>query len=157
VHSQTLSSCVVGVILTAFFVGGSATADRVTDEATTIQSSELSQIEAVLRDYIDGSTGEENPARVQSAFHPDFNLYSVGSNKELQIWSGADYIAEFQEGRTNTEVGKIIAIDFEDTIGTAKVRIELPGKRVFTDYFLLAKYDDTWRIIHKSYTYEDLD
>ena len=34
----------------------------------------------------------------------------------------------------------------------AKAEILIPNWRVYTDYFLLLKYEGSWKIVHKSYT-----
>lgn len=113
--------------------------------------SELSAIEETLNHYIEG-TSQGQPSRLNVAFHPDFNLYSVNENNELKVWDGADYISRFEEGKKNSRVGKIISIDFENDAAMAKVEIAIPGYKLFTDYFLLLKLKGQWKIIHKTYT-----
>ncbi len=114
-------------------------------------SSDFTQIEATLMDYIEG-TANGQPERLQKAFHPDFNLYSVNQNDSLRIWKGQDYIAGIKVGQKNSRIGRIISIDFEKDVATAKAEILIPGWRAFIDYFLLVKYQGAWKIIHKSYT-----
>lgn len=117
---------------------------------------ETALIEATLMDYIDG-TAKGQPDRLHRAFHPDFNLYAVRDDKSLRTWAGKEYVAGVKEGKTNSRQGKIISIDYEKDVAVAKVEILIPGSRLFTDYFLLAKYEDQWRIIHKSYTSRRVD
>jgi len=113
--------------------------------------SDFSQIESTLMDYIEG-TANGQPERLQKAFHPDFNLYSVNQNDSLRIWKGQDYINGIKVGEKNSRVGRIISIDFEKDAAIAKAEILIPGWRVFIDYFMLIKYQGDWKIIHKSYT-----
>lgn len=35
----------------------------------------------------------------------------------------------------------------------AKAEIAVPGWRIFTDYFLLLKYQGEWKIVQKSYSW----
>ncbi len=113
---------------------------------------ELPLITSTLMDYIDG-TANGDPAQVRRAFHPDFNLYTVNDADSLWIRSGAKYIDGIKVGEKNTRQGRIISIDVEGNAAMAKAEIVIPGWRIFTDYFLLLKYQGTWKIVQKSYTW----
>ncbi len=108
-------------------------------------------ITETLINYIEGST-EGQPERLKTAFHPELNLYYV-RNDEIRIWKGTDYINDTKEGEPTGETGKIVSIDYENNIAVAKVEI-IPqnNSRSFIDYFLLAKAEGKWTIIHKAYT-----
>lgn len=108
-------------------------------------------IRKTLTDYIEGSTGGQ-PERLKAAFHPNLNLYYV-RNDEIRIWKGTDYIKDTKEGVPTGETGKILSIDYENDIAVAKVEvIPQSNSRSFIDYFLLAKTEGKWTIIHKAYT-----
>ncbi|MEM8525932.1 MAG: nuclear transport factor 2 family protein [Bacteroidota bacterium] len=119
-------------------------------QAQTNSQSDLQQITATLMDYIEGTANGE-PDRLRRAFHPDFNLYAV-KNDSLQIRSGEKYVSLFKPGKKSNRVGRIVSIDFEQDVATAKAEIVVPDWRIFTDYFLLVKYEGSWKIVHKSYT-----
>ena len=116
---------------------------------------EIEKINKPLMDYIEGTANGE-PDRLRRAFHPDFNLYTVTTQDNLRIRSGAKYIANIKEGKKNNRKGRIISIDFEGNAAIAKAEIVIPNWRVFTDYFLLLKYEDQWKIVHKSYSWRPL-
>lgn len=118
---------------------------------TENSQSEIEQITATIMDYIDG-TGNGELDRLKRAFHPDFNLYSVTQEDSLRIWKGENYVSNFKEGKKTNRIGKIISIDYEKDAAVAKAEIVVPNWRVFTDYFLLLKYEGSWKIVHKSYT-----
>ncbi len=107
-------------------------------------------ISATLMDYIEGTANGE-PDRLRRAFHPDFNLYTVTEDDNLRIRSGEKYISYFQPGKKSNRVGRIVSIDYEKDAAIAKAEI-VTGSRIFTDYFLLLKYEGSWKIVHKSYT-----
>lgn len=111
-------------------------------------------ITATLMDYIDG-TANGDPAQVRRAFHPDFNLYTVNDADSLWIRSGAKYIEGIKVGEKNTRQGRIISMDVEGNAAMAKAEIAIPGWRIFTDYFLLLKYEGAWKIVQKSYTWRE--
>lgn len=55
--------------------------------AQSVNKSEIEQISEVLMHYIEGTANGE-PERLQKAFHPDFNLYTVTEQDSLRIRSG---------------------------------------------------------------------
>jgi hypothetical protein len=126
---------------------------QVSAQQTMEPNSELSQIEAVLTHYIEGTSNGE-PDRLRQAFHPDFNLYYVTDGDSLGIRSGEKYISNIKQGEKSNRIGRIISIDYEEDAAIAKAEIIVPGWRTFTDYFLLLKYQGSWKIVQKSYTWE---
>ena len=116
--------------------------------------SDFEQITATLTDYMEG-TANGQPERLKKAFHPDFNLYTITDEQKLWVRSGEEYIGNVKEGETSNRVGRIISIDHEKDAAVAKVEILIPGWRVYTDYFLLMKYEGAWKIVQKSYTWRE--
>lgn len=135
------------LLLTGLFSIASAFAQNAT--------SDIEQIRTTLMDYIEGTANGE-PERLRRAFHPDFNLYTVNERDSLWVRSGEKYIAGFKPGERNERQGRIISIDVEHNAAMAKAEIVVPGWRVFTDYFLLLRYEGAWRIVQKSYTWRPL-
>ena len=118
---------------------------------TDNSKSEIEQITETLMDYIEGTANGE-PDRLRKAFHPDFNLYTVTTEDSLRIRSGEKYISNVKVGEKSNRIGQIISIDYEKDAAIAKAEIVIPNWRIFTDYFLLLKYEGSWKIVHKSYT-----
>lgn len=109
-----------------------------------------------INDYIEG-TSYGNQDQVRKAFHPDLNLYSVRNGK-LNVWFGQDYINGITEGKDTGRKGKILSIDYENDVAVAKAEIIIPGRDApFIDYFILAKAEGKWTIIHKAYTVKTSD
>lgn len=113
--------------------------------------SEFEQITATLMDYIEGTANGE-PERLRKAFHPNFNLYTVTADT-LWTRSGEAYIKGFKPGEKTNRIGRIISIDYDKDAAMAKAEIVVPNWRIFTDYFLLLKYQGAWKIVQKSYTW----
>ncbi|MCG8374560.1 MAG: nuclear transport factor 2 family protein [Balneolales bacterium] len=112
---------------------------------------DLELITKTITDYIEG-TSFGNQDQVRQAFHPDLNLYSIRDGK-LNVWYGQDYINGITEGRNTGRTGKILSIDYETNVAIAKAEIIIPNRDApFIDYFILAKIEDTWTILHKAYT-----
>ncbi len=124
------------------------------DTSKTMVKSDLEQVTETLLDYIEGTANGE-PERVRKAFQPNFNLYTVAKDT-LWIRSGKKYISDITVGEKANRIGNIISIDIEKDAAIAKVKIEMPGWRTFTDYFLILKYQGSWKIVHKSYSWKEL-
>lgn len=119
---------------------------------TEDSKSEIEQITETLMNYIDG-TGNGEPDKLKKAFHPDFNLYTVTKEDSLRVRSGKKYVAGVKKGKKSNRIGRIISIDYEKDAAVAKAEIVIPNWRIFTDYFLLLKYEGSWKIVQKSYTW----
>jgi len=116
--------------------------------------SEIEAINKVLYDYIEGTANGE-PDRLRESFDEDFNLYFVREDS-LQIWSGKKYIDNVKPGQKSNRIGKVLSIDYEGNAAMAKIEILMPSrKRIYTDYLMLLKIKDKWKIIHKSFTYKN--
>ncbi len=116
--------------------------------------SEMEKINTVLYDYIEGTANGE-PDRLKSAFHEDFNLYFV-ANDTVRVWSGKRYIDNVKPGAKSNRIGKVISIDYENDAAIARIEILMPSrKRIYTDYLMLLKVANKWKIIHKSFTYKN--
>ncbi len=113
--------------------------------------SETELITDTISDYIEG-TSYGNRDQVRKAFHQDLNLYSIRDGK-LRVWFGQDYINGISEGKDTGRKGKILSIDYENDVAVAKAEIIIPNRPApFIDYFILAKIEGKWTIIHKAYT-----
>ena len=113
--------------------------------------SEKEQITETLLDYIEGSTNGQ-PERLKKAFHPDLNLYYIWG-REFRVWSGRAYIEDTKEGVPTGETGKILSIDYENDIATAKIQITSPESKIpYVDYLMLMKVHGHWIIVHKMFT-----
>ncbi|RMA64791.1 nuclear transport factor 2 family protein [Ulvibacter antarcticus] len=135
------------LLLLSYFFIGTFTINAQSENS----QSEIQLITETLMDYIDGTANGE-PDKLRRAFHPDFNLYTI-SNDSLWIRSGKEYVSNVKEGKKSNRIGRIISIDFEKDAAMAKAEIVIPNWRIFTDYFLLLKYEGSWKIVQKSYTY----
>jgi hypothetical protein len=121
---------------------------------TTKTKSEFDLISQALMDYIEG-TAIGDPDRLKKAFHPDFKLYTVTEKDSLRIRSGKEYISNVKIGEKSNRIGRIISIDYEKDAAIAKAEIVISNWRIFTDYFLLLKYEGSWKIVQKSYTWRE--
>lgn len=111
---------------------------------------DLGAIQTVVQKYFDG-TAQGKPDLVREAFLPSLELQFVGGKGKLQRRSGADYIGGIKVGETNDRVSRLVSVDFTDNAAIAKAEIA-SGGRLFTDYLLLLKVKEGWRISNKAFT-----
>ncbi|MCW5518129.1 nuclear transport factor 2 family protein [Muriicola sp. Z0-33] len=108
----------------------------------------IENINSTLENYIDG-TEKGEPDRVRKAFHEDFQLYLISADT-LRIISGSQYISNIEKGRKYNRKGRVVSIDYENNAAAAKVEVYFPEtNRLATDYLLLLKTFDGWKILHK--------
>lgn len=117
-----------------------------------VGQTELERIEKTLEDYLEG-TANGQPERVRNSFHNDLNLYHV-EDDQIVVWDGEEYVENITPGMRKKRIGKILSIDYVNNAASAKIEIVVPDlNRIYTDYLLLLKVEQEWKIIHKSFTY----
>lgn len=107
--------------------------------------------------YIEGIQNNGNIADIRKGFHPSFNMLRVIDNtvKPLPI---EEWIANIEkrnkEGQTPAPPraeGKFISVDITGTAAVVKLELYRDNKKTFTDYLVLYKFTEGWRIVSKSF------
>lgn len=126
------------------------------DGALTLPA--LTAIEDVVRTYLDGLY-EGDGGKIAAAFHPVSHLYNVVEGGVVDVPRAA-WLARIAGRASPSAQGlaredRILAIDMagEDT-ACVKVNCCIPP-RYFTDYLLLIKTAEGWRIVAKSFHTEE--
>lgn len=108
-----------------------------------------------LQNYIDGSSYNKLNL-LKSAFAQDATLYLTGKDGTFKRYTPAEYANFFKNkkaGEFNGRVGKILQVDVEKDIATAKVEISNPKFGwTYIDLFLLKETENEWKIISKTAT-----
>ncbi len=108
-----------------------------------------SAIRATIEDYFQGhATGD--PSHFRKAFLPTAHVEIIREGK-FTSWTLDEYCALFKGTPAADESSRRRLIDFVDVSNNtaiAKVTLDYP-KLVFTDYFLLLKIGDEWKIANK--------
>ncbi|MBM3568921.1 MAG: nuclear transport factor 2 family protein [Alphaproteobacteria bacterium] len=120
-------------------------------------SDEIPAIEQVVQTYFDGLY-DGDTRKLAAAFHDASHLYSVGP-EGVQDLPRAKWF-ELVEGRPSGRArnlarrDRIVSIDLSGPeTAYVKVECQLPP-RYFTDYLLLLKTGEGWKIISKSFRAE---
>lgn len=112
--------------------------------------SEEASVRATAMDYIEG-TANGDIEQIRRAFHETAALYAVNDNGGLRKIPIEKYIGFFKPGQKSDRQGKIVSVDMVNDAAQVKIEI-VSGQWKFTDYLLLLKLEEGWKIINKSYT-----
>lgn len=113
---------------------------------------DLVAITSVIQKYFDG-TSQGKPELVTEAFLPSLEVQWIDATGNFRRRAGPEYIGNIKEGKSVPRFGHIVNIDVTNNIASAKVGI-LWNERQYTDYLLLIKIADHWKISNKIATWE---
>ena len=114
----------------------------------------LAAIEAVVKTYLDGLY-EGDGAKIAAAFHPVSHLYNVVDGAVVDL-PREEWLARIASRPKPSSQGferedRVLAIDMAgDDAACVKVNCCIPP-RYFTDYLLLLKTAEGWKITAKSF------
>lgn len=117
-------------------------------------SAEIPAIEKVVQTYFDGlHEGDTN--KLAAAFHEVSHLYSMGANGVDDLprakWLEAVASRPSAKSRGLPRRDRIVSIDMSGPeTAFVKVECQIPP-RYFTDYLLLLKGSEGWKIVSKSF------
>ena len=117
-------------------------------------SNEIPAIEKVVQTYFDGLY-EGDTKKLGAAFHEVSHLYTAGPDgvTDLPRAQWFEMVASRGSGKSKGLVrrDRIVSIDMSGPeTAFVKVECQLPP-RYFTDYLLLLKAKDEWKIVSKSF------
>jgi hypothetical protein len=136
-----------------FFVSSTIQAQSLTAE------SDKEAVKKVVQSaYVEGLQNEGNAEKIDTGFHPGFNLLGIG--KGNQMWSLPIYnwkeraLDEVKEGKKPRTGEKEVTVNFlsVDVTGTAavvKLEFLVGGKKTYVDYLSLYKFESGWKIVNK--------
>jgi Putative lumazine-binding len=105
------------------------------------------------KSYINGAFNDLDTVSMAQGFHPDFAIFSPEKDA-IDKYPIAEWIANVSKRKPNKNrewVGDIKAIDISGKAAMAKIDLMQKKKLVFTDYFLLLKFESGWKIVAKVY------
>ncbi len=119
-------------------------------------STDLNLITETVQHYFDGMY-HRDIGLLRKAFHSDAYLFGHLQGKFVHI-SANQWFEMVQSRPVPSESGepydmKIVATDVTGAVATVKVADFYRGLR-FTDYLALAKVDDTWVIVNKTFHHD---
>lgn len=113
----------------------------------------------ILTAYVDGLQNKGDLNATKEGFYPGFDLLILKGNMvdKLPIYNWLKY-AEMKkekdpEALTEDQLTscEFEFIDITGTAAVAKIHLNKGGKKIFTDYLSLYKFDDGWKVVGKIY------
>jgi Putative lumazine-binding len=117
------------------------------------QNSDLLAIEKTCNDYLIGGT-ENNAERVTSAFHPNARMIYLVEGKYTEVNAAQFFSERIKPGPPQDRKTAVMSIEVNGHAAFAKLHI-LNAKGAFFDYMTLLKIDGAWKIINKSFFFEE--
>jgi hypothetical protein len=113
-------------------------------------------VKQVITDaYINGVHAKPDGAAMRRGFHPDFRMLVLTDGKMTAVTLD-EWVSRVEKSAASNAQRPAIKSEFplvDVTGNTASVRVELfrDGKHTFTDYLLLYKFADGWKIVSKAF------
>jgi hypothetical protein len=135
-----------------------AAAARAADDPAL--AAEKAAVQKVVQEaYVDGIHNFRRPDAVRKGFHPGFEMLFIrdGKLEKLPIYTWIQSIEEknakepLPADAKATTTAAYPQTDVTGTVAVCKVELSREGKLVFTDYLLLYKFDDGWKIVGKAF------
>jgi hypothetical protein len=121
------------------------------------QSSEETAVKDVVNTaYVQGIHNRGNVEDIRKGFHPTFNMLRLMDNqiKPLPI---EEWITNLEKSRKESTApavkteGKFVNVDVTGNNAVVKLELYRENKKIFTDYLVLYKFTEGWRIVSKTF------
>jgi hypothetical protein len=123
------------------------------------QSSEEDAVKQVVTSaYVEGIQNNGSIEDIRKGFHPGFAMIRMIDN-EVKPLPIEEWITSIEKNRKEAKPetkairteAKFIFTDITGTAATVKLELTRNGKKIFTDYIVLYKFTEGWRIVSKSF------
>jgi hypothetical protein len=125
---------------------------------TQAQSDEELIKQVIQTSYIDGIQNGGSAEQIRKGFHPSFNMLRMMDNdiKPLPIEEWITNIEKNKAQNPNAAPrakaeGKFISVDVTGTAAVVKLELYRENKKTFTDYLVLYKFTEGWKIVSKTF------
>ncbi|MBT1706362.1 nuclear transport factor 2 family protein [Chryseosolibacter indicus] len=110
----------------------------------------------ILTSYISGIQNRGSAEDIRKGFDPGFTMLRLIDNqvKPLPI---EEWITNIEKQKASNEPapppaeGKFINVDITGNAAVVKLDLYRSGKRTFTDYLVLYKFNEGWKIVSKTF------
>lgn len=111
----------------------------------------------VLTAYVDGLHNKGDLEATRNGFYPGFNLLILKNSMvdKLPIYNWMQYASMKKEKdpepytKEDLTTCEFEFIDITGDAAVSKIHLLKGGKKIFTDYLSLYKFDDGWKIVSK--------
>jgi ketosteroid isomerase-like protein len=113
-------------------------------------------VQVITDAYINGVHARPDPAAMRRGFHPDFRMLVLSDGKMSAVTLD-EWAARIEKAAANPSAvrpaikAEFPTVNVSGDTASARVEVYRDGKHTFTDYLLLYKFADGWKIVSKSY------
>jgi hypothetical protein len=120
------------------------------------QNDEASVKQVVTSAYVEGIHNRGSIDDIRKGFHPSFNMLRLMDNeiKPLPIEEWITMLEKTRKEAPTTPArteGKFINVDVTGNNAVVKLELYRENKKVFTDYLVLYKFTEGWRVVSKTF------
>lgn len=116
-------------------------------------------IKKVISDAYVGGLQNAGPLEdIDKGFHPCFQLIGIGQDGStvslLPIYNWREMARQAREAGKKPPVKtecNFVSVDVTGNAAVAKIELLREGKKIYTDYLSLYKFNEGWRIVSKIY------
>ena len=106
--------------------------------------------------YINGVHAKPDAAAMRRGFHPDFRMLVLTDGKmtavTLDEWAGRVEKSAANSSAPRPAIkSEFPIVDVQGTAASVRVELYRDGRHTFTDYLLLYKFADGWKIVSKTF------
>jgi hypothetical protein len=120
------------------------------------QNEEEAVKEVITKAYVEGIHNGGGVEQIRKGFHPTFNMLRLIDNqiKPLPI---EEWITNIEKARKESGTpkvkteGKFVDVDITGNAAVVKLDLYRENKQIFTDYLVLYKFTEGWRIVSKTF------
>jgi hypothetical protein len=126
-------------------------------QETKIEDESVAIKNVITSAYINGIHNLGDIQAIKDGFHPGFDLLiqDKGHLSFLPIYTWIEMVEQRKTENPNGPAEKtsveFVNIDVTGTAAVAKIDLFKGGKKIFTDYLSLYKFDESWKIVSKIY------
>jgi hypothetical protein len=123
------------------------------------QSSEEQAIKQVVTSaYVEGIQNNGSIDDIRKGFHPTFTMLRLLEN-DVKPYPIEEWITAIEKRKAEAKPdakqvrtdAKFLNVDVTGNAAVVKLELYREGKHTFTDYIVLYKFTEGWRIVSKSY------
>lgn len=136
----------LGVVVLAMVAGAAARAQ--TDKEAVIQ--------VVTDAYVNGVHAKPDGAAMRRGFHPDFRMLVLSEGKMTAVTLD-EWVGRIEKAASNTTAprpaikAEFPLVDITNTAAAVRLEMFRDGEHTFSDYLLLYKFADGWKIVSKTF------
>ena len=130
----------------------------ITDAQDFVSKDQQAIMEVIQTAYVEGLQNEGDLEKVDSGFHPGFELLGIG--KVDQMWKLPIYnwkettafaVKEGKKPRDKEELVSVnfLSVDVSGTAASVKLEFYVAEKLTYIDYLSLYKFESGWKIVGK--------